>query len=560
MQSLRFTAAPARIEEVQPPAAPHSKEQEQQISVSKGSSILAVLVTLSGIGVGDAVAVVGGGARGAALRVGEGAVHATQSAGGDVTRETIDIDATQAGRPFPHFWERVFGSGRAALSLRESYRDDLRRMKRDIGLEYVRFHGIFDDENGVYSEDREGRPAYNWSYVDQIYDGLLANHVRPFVELSFMPAALACSQVPYAFWYKPLPAPPRDYGKWGGLIENFARHLVERYGTDEVSQWYFEVWNEPNIEFWTGVPKQETYFRLYRTTAEALKRASGRLRVGGPATAQAAWIGQFIAWCAREKAPLDFITTHIYANDTSQDVFGTHERIGRRDMVARAVKKVYEEVRSSAMPGVPIHWTEYNASYKNEEEVTDSAFMGPWLANNIRECDGMATTMSYWTFSDVFEEQGVVKTPFYGGFGLIAAGGIPKASFNAFRMLHELGDRRLPAASESALATRREDGSLAIAVWNYSDPEEKGSPREFVLKFRGVRDGAAAQITLLDAGHGSALGVWKSMGSPSHPTREQQARLREAGKLETAEAVEVRGRPLRVKLGDKALALLEVRQ
>jgi hypothetical protein len=117
--------------------------------VSKGSSILAALVTLGGIGVGDAVAVAGG-ARGAALPVDEGAVHAAQSAGGVVAQETIDIDTTQAGRPFPHFWEQVFGSGRAVLSLRESYRDDLRAMKRDIGLEYVRFHGIFDDENGVY--------------------------------------------------------------------------------------------------------------------------------------------------------------------------------------------------------------------------------------------------------------------------------------------------------------------------------------------------------------------------------------------------------------------------
>ena len=527
--------------------------------MSKGSSILAALVTLGGIGVGDAVAVAGGGARGAALPVDEGAVHAAQSAGGVVAQETIDIDTTQAGRPFPHFWEQVFGSGRAVLSLRESYRDDLRAMKRDIGLEYVRFHGIFDDENGVYSEDREGRPVYNWSYVDQIYDGLLANHVRPFVELSFMPSALASSQVPHAFWYKPLPAPPRDYGKWGGLIENFARHLVERYGIDEVAQWYFEVWNEPNIEFWTGVPKQETYFRLYRTTAEALKRVNPRLRVGGPATAQAAWIGPFIAWCAREKAPLDFISSHIYANDTAEDVFGTHERIGRRDMVARAVKKVHDEVKSSGMPELPIHWTEYNASYKNEQDVTDSAFMGPWLANNIRECDGMAATMSYWTFSDVFEEQGVVKTPFYGGFGLIAAGGIPKASFNAFRMLHELGDRRLPVRSESALATRREDGSLAIAVWNYSDPDETGAAREIVLKLDGVRDGAAARIERLDAEHGSALGVWKSMGSPAYPTREQLVRLGEAGKLPQAEAVEVRGSSLRLKLQDKALALIQVK-
>ncbi|HTU03164.1 MAG TPA: hypothetical protein VMG58_15145, partial [Candidatus Sulfotelmatobacter sp.] len=422
-------------------------------------------------------------------------------AGWGAAQEIIDIDTSQAARPFPHFWEQVFGSGRAVLSLRESYRDDLRATRDITGFRYVRFHAIFHDENGVYSMDRQGLPVYNWSYVDQIYDGLLANRVRPFVELSFMPAALASSPVPHPFWYKPMPAPPSDYARWGALIENFARHLVDRYGIEEVAQWYFEVWNEPNIDFWTGVPKEETYYRLYRSSADALKRVSPRLRVGGPATAQAAWVGSFIAWCTRDNAPVDFVSTHVYGNDGSENVFGTHEAIGRRDMVARAVKKVYEEVKGSAMPNLPIHWTEYNASYRSEVDVTDSAFMGPWLANNIRACDGLTTTMSYWTFSDVFEEQGVVRTPFYGGFGLIAAGGIPKASFNAFRLLHRLGDQRIPLASESALATRRQDGSLVLAVWNYSDPDQTGSPRDFLLKFSGLPDGRQARITIVDPDH-----------------------------------------------------------
>src|SRR5262249_30635224 len=149
--------------------------------------------------------------------------------------------------------------------------------------------------------------------------------------------------------------------------------------------------------------------------------------------------------------------------------------------VARAVRKVYDEVKKSARPDLPIHWTEYNASYFNEVDVTDSPFMGPWLANTIRLCDGLASTMSYWTFSDVFEEQGVVKTPFYGGFGLIAAGNIPKASLNAFRLLHRLAEERIPLDSMSALATRRADGSFAIALWNYAAPEEAGSAQDYTL-------------------------------------------------------------------------------
>ena len=479
------------------------------------------------------------------------------SAAHGAAQETIEINTSRATHPFPHFWEQVFGSGRAVLSLREGYREDLRATREITGFQYVRFHAIFHDENGVYSEDRQGRPIYNWSYVDQIYDGLLANHVRPFVELSFMPEALASSAVSHAFWYRPLPAPPREYARWGGLIESFARHLVERYGIEEVAQWYFEIWNEPNIDFWTGVPKEGTYRQLYRSSADALKRVSPRLRVGGPATAQAAWVGRFIAWCAREKVPVDFVSTHVYANDKSEDVFGTHERIPRRDMVARAVKKVYEEVKSSPMPDLPIHWTEYNASYKNEINVTDSPFMGPWLANNIRACDGMVTTMSYWTFSDVFEEQGVVKTPFYSGFGLIAAGHIPKASFNAFRLLNRLGRERLKVDSESALVTRRADGSIAAAVWNYSEPEEKGSTKDVLLEFRSPQAPRQAWITIVDAEHGSPLRLWESMGRPAHPTREQQEALRRAAQLPAPVIQPVPPAGLKLTLSPKALALVE---
>jgi xylan 1,4-beta-xylosidase len=447
--------------------------------------------------------------------------------------EEITIDAHAPTRPFPHYWEQMFGSGRAILSLRESYRHDLRAMKAATGIRYVRFHAIFDDEVGVYAEDARGQPVYNWSYVDQIYDGLLENGVRPFVEMSFMPRALAASGTPQSFWYHPLPSPPKDYARWEELVYNFAKHLVDRYGADEVSQWYFEVWNEPNIDFWTGEPKQATYFELYDHAARAIKRAGSRLRVGGPATAQGAWIPEMIAHSIQAQVPLDFVSTHVYGNDLSKDVFGTDEDIDRADMVGRAVEKVYKQVKSSARPDLPIHWTEYNASYKNEIDVTDAAFMGPWLANNIRLCDGLAVSMSYWTFSDVFEEQGVVKTPFYGGYGLIAEGGVPKPAFNAFAMLHRLGERRLSAQGSQpdltdALVTERSDGTLAIAIWNYSAPGTTGKARMVHINVDGWTGTPRYHVEILDGDHGSALGAWRAMASPASPTRKQYEELQRA--------------------------------
>jgi xylan 1,4-beta-xylosidase len=480
---------------------------------------------------------------------------AAGSSSAQTAPEVIRVDASAPARPFPHFWEQMFGSGHANLTMRESWRQDLRATRAITDFRYVRFHDIFHDQNGVYSEGKDERPIYNWSYVDQIYDGLLANGVRPFVELSFMPSALAASQKPHPFWYKPLPNPPRSYEKWGKLVGAFTRHLEDRYGADEVRQWYFEVWNEPNIDFWTGKPAQSTYFELYDSAARAIKAVDGRLRVGGPATAQAAWVGDFIRHCAQDGIPIDFVTTHVYGNDSAKDVFKKDEKISRAEMVALSARKVYDEVKASPRPDLPIFWSEYNATYMNEIDVTDSVFIGSWLANNIRLCDGLTTMMSYWTFSDVFEEQGVVKKPFYGGYGLIAAGGIPKAGFNAFAMLHRLGEQRLSPDVKDALVTKRADGSMAIAVWNYADPGAVGAPREFEIR---TTRGGAADVTVLDDQHGSALTEWRRLGEPASPSREQQQALRSAGRLPSAERVAIENGSLRLTLAPHALALIEL--
>ncbi len=474
--------------------------------------------------------------------------------------ETIVVDAQAPSHAFPHFWEQMFGSGRAILTLRDSYRRDLRTVKQATGFEYVRFHAIFHDEAGVYDEDSSGKPVYNFSYVDQIYDGLLDNGVRPFVELSFMPNKLAARESIFPFWYKPNVAPPRDYDRWGDLIEAFTRHLVARYGADEVAQWYFEVWNEPNIGFWAGEPQESTYYQLYDVSARAIKRVNPRFRVGGPSTAQAAWADRFIQHCVQENVPVDFVSTHVYANDTSQDVFGTSEKIPRDQMVYRAVKKVHDQIKASPRPGLPLIFSEYNASYMNEQNVTDAAFMGPWLAHNIAQCDGLTQMMSYWTFSDVFEEGGVVKRPFYGGFGLIAAGNIPKASFNAFRMLHELGVERLALDSDEALATRTSDGRLAVAVWNYAPPGDEGSPEQITLDLRGLaRSQRHVRFQILDRNHGSSLEAWEKMGSPDFPSREQQRELRASAQMGTPveQPLSARGASVTLDLPGQSLALVE---
>ncbi len=473
--------------------------------------------------------------------------------------ETIVVDTRAAATPLPHFWEETFGSGRAILSLRDIYRSDMREVKRVTDFRYVRFHNILHDEVGVYDEDKNGNPEYNFSYVDQIYDGLLANGVRPFVEISFMPRKLASDpQASHPFWYKPNVTPPKDYAKWDGLMHAFAQHLVERYGIDEVAQWYFEVWNEPNIDFWAGVPKQPTYFELYDHTARALKAVNPRLRVGGPATAAADWIPQFLDHCTKQNVPVDFVSTHGYADDTVQNLFHTNADIPMDDRVCAAVRKVHGQIAASGRPSLPLMWTEWNVPSFGDMRARDTIYVGPALANDIRECDGLVTMMSWWTFDDTFEEDGPSREPFAGSFGLIAAPGIKKPSYNAYALLHRLGDERLANPATDALVTRRKDGTLVVAVWNLVDPDKPGTTKTVQLDLRGIA-ARTARVSRLDADHGNTLAAYEAMGKPRYPTQEQIRDLNRAAELPAPELADIKDGKLNLQLPVNALVIVEIR-
>ena len=494
----------------------------------------------------------------AALAALSSGVWAQAAAPQEQNPEVIVVDASAPSHPFPHFWEQMFGSGRAILTLRESYRHDLREVKGVTEFRYVRFHAILHDEVGLYNEDKQGKPFYNFSYIDQIYDGLLANGVRPFVEISFMPNKLAAQPIYQAFWYHPNVSPPKNWEAWDDLMQAFAKHLVDRYGIDEVSRWYFEVWNEPNLDFWGGQPRQSTYWELYDHTARDLKAVDERLRVGGPATAQAAWVDEFIKHCHDDRVPVDFVSTHVYGNDRAEDVFKTHEQISRKDMVCRAVDMVHKQIQASTMPQLPLIWSEFNAAYDNETDVTDAAYMGPWLANTVRECDGLTQMMSYWTFSDVFEEQGVVKKPFYGGFGLMAEDGIPKPSFNAFKLLHELGERRIEVNSDSAVVTRKSDGTVVVAVWNYAPPGQSVPAKTLTLQFKDF-DPKQASISVVDPAHGDSQIAYEKMSSPPYPTQAQIRELQKAAQLPPPSVQTISRRQLTLTIASQGLDVIELK-
>ena len=474
-----------------------------------------------------------------------------------LAQETVIIDAQGPRTPFPHFWEQMFGSGRAILSLRESYRDDIRAVKQIADFRYVRFHAIFHDEVGVYNEDEHGNPVYNFSYVDQIYDGLLANGVRPCVEISFMPRKLAFNpDALHPFWYKQNVSPPKSMDRWDDLIRHFAQHLVERYGIGEVSQWYFEVWNEPNIDFWGGIPRQKSYFDLYAHTARALKSVSPRLRVGGPATAAADWVSDFLNFTAQNHLPVDFVSTHAYADDTVENLFGTSEDIPMDERACRAFAKVQSEIAASATPHLPLFITEWNV--QGEKEARDTIFAGPALANTVRQCDGLVSMMSFWTFSDVFEEGGPIPKPFVGMFGLRAKGGINKPSYYAYALLHQLGSERLTNASLDVIATENTAGEIEVAAWNLVDPGRRGAERAIDFDFRHTPADARVTIQRVDEDHGNVLKEYEAMGRPEDPTPAQVEQLNRATALPAPSEDRLTNGKISIRLSPNSLVLVKV--
>jgi xylan 1,4-beta-xylosidase len=316
------------------------------------------------------------------------------------------------------------------------------------------------------------------------------------------------------------------------------------------------VWNEPNENLWGGPWRQKTYFRLYDTAAWALKAVNPRLRVGGPSTAHAAWIRAFLRHVSSKHVPIDFASTHAYADDTTPSLFGRRRSVPYDDRVCLAVKRVRREIKQSQLPTLPLFLTEW--SVMGRDNARDTIYVGPAVADTIRECDGSVQMMSFWTFSDVFEESGPNRGPFTGGFGLRAYGGINKPSFYAFELLHQLGHDRLANSANDVIVTRTRHGSLAIALWNLVDPGVQGKSKTVHLEISGVPPDASVAIERVDADHGNALPVYRAMGSPRYPTVKQVTEMNAATALSPPTSVRLRAGGLALTLPPDALDLLRI--
>ncbi|MFK4836471.1 beta-xylosidase [Microbacterium sp. ZW T2_14] len=500
------------------------------------------------------------------------------------TSPAFTVDGrSSAEAPLHHVWSVCVGAGRANEALRADWQSHFQEAVGTLGARYVRFHGLFHDDMFVYRASNGGgfgpptplaRPVYTFAYVDKVFDAILATGARPFVELGFMPRELA-TQTETLFWWKAHCSPPTDMGAWVDLVTATVEHWIERYGIDEVRTWPFEVWNEPNLvpHFWTGTRTE--YFQLYEATAKALKAIDPELKVGGPsssvfvpdsrydgeyhdrsveaATAEAAdpdalpwkpvWIHELIAYCAERDLPLDFLSTHLYPTDYAFDTQGVGQSISRdRDATRNDLEVMRRVIADSPYPEAELHVTEWSTSPSSRDHMHDTVYAAAYIARALLQCHSLADSISYWTFTDVFEEGGGGIGPFHGGFGFVNEQGIHKPTFHAMAALNRLGDR-IALQTDHGIITRTAEDAVAAVFFNY--PESMGTrsvggatryaqthrlagegpTRRIAHTVAGLVPGDAYTVEILDQEHGNVAEAWHQLGEPLNLSLAQVADL-----------------------------------
>ena len=481
------------------------------------------------------------------------------------------LDINGERRPVDRYWEMMVGSCHAATALREDYRAQLRQCRHDIGFRYMRFHGLFNDDMSVAKKKLLGDEiVLSFTNIDSVFDFLLSIGMKPFVELGFMPSCFA-SGTQTVFHYKGNVTPPVDHAQWAWFIRRFVEHLIERYGRDEVRQWYFEVWNEPNLGGESGIPggsfwagDMQDYFELYRSTAFAVKSVDSRLPVGGPATSNNAWIPELLVFCRGNGVPIDFVSTHHYPTDVVlgygvENSLNFIERLRKTDKddkpalqalaceyfafqehlwehVDRGVLTEMARRAAEQSQGLPLFYTEWSSL---AGLPSDGSFGASFIAKTAMDNMGLAQGYAYWTFSDIFEESGMPSAAFHGGFGLMTLQGIAKAPYRVFQLLHMLGGERYAAqyAGETldiyAFEKAQSHAVQLLAVNHHSLLHEiQEETAEITLEGLGDARQLHAELYRVDDSRANALAAWEAMGRPEYLTQGQTDTLKGASALE----------------------------
>lgn len=471
---------------------------------------------------------------------------------------------------FENHVDFCIGTGRMGLALQKEYLDQLVLAQEYIGFQHIRGHGLFSDDMAIYheyqDESGETKVEYNYTYLDLVMDQYKELGLKPFLELGFMPKKLASGEQTIFYWHGNV-TPPKSYEMWCDMVQSLLRHLMQRYGVDEVLTWPIEVWNEPNLRgFWKDASKEE-YFKLFEHTFYAIKEVDQRFRVGGPAVCGGTdeeWIQAFMEFCHERKIPVDFITRHHYTTELPEPVghygyaklsdpfYGFDNLKTTREIIDR-----FEEYK-----GLQIYITEFNTSYIPNCPLHDTNQNAAYIAHQLANLGDYADSYSYWTFGDIFEEQGVPFTPFHGGFGLIANGGIQKPTFWSFAFFKQLKGECIHRSDDSVIV-RREDGSFYGVAFHYTLERKQ---EELSLQFHLTKLDNSNQycciIKTVDESSCNPLKAWHEMGEPANLSKEQLAVLKQiAQPVVTTQLIESEGDTLdfSVVLQENAVVAFELR-
>ena len=468
----------------------------------------------------------------------------------------ISVDLHKVKGLLNTMFKRCVGAGRANEGLRADWQRQLTVVRRECGFEYIRMHGLFCDDMGVYREV-DGRSEYNWRYVDELFDFFHEIGMTPFVELGFMPNALA-SGPETIFWWKGNITPPKDMAKWTDLVRAFVLHMRERYGDAALRTWYFEVWNEPNLNaFWSGT--REQYFELYAATARAIKQVSPAYKVGGPGTAGCGWVPEFLGFCRQGAVPVDFISTHTYGVQAGHlDATGTAGTALclNEDSIQGEVAMVRRQMAGTGAHELELHFTEWSSSYTPTDPFHDSYHSAAYIIEKLRKCGDAAQSMSYWTFTDIFEENGPRWEAFHGGFGLLNYHGIKKPAYFAYQFLNRLGDIELKNADSASWVCADEAGGVQALLWDFTNtfPGESMINQVYyrrdlparptgrvVLQISSLHEGDY-EVEVRQVGYrvNDAYAIYRDLGAPPQLTRAQVATILAASRGEPSERSTVR--------------------
>lgn len=404
----------------------------------------------------------------------------------DAKHESIDL--SQPTKTIHHSFTSLTTFGDATQALRKDFVDQLHQLQKDIGFRYVRFHNIFSDQLEVYNERPDGSWYANFSHIEVIIDQFLSNKIKPFIEIGFMPRRLAKNSYTI-FEGKASVSAPKSMERWLDLLESFIRHLFNRYGVKEVKSWYFEFWNEPEVDyFWPD--SQEEFFSFYAQSYQCIKAIDPELCVGGFGTIDfdrnTSWLNDFHEFAVKQDVGIDFFSFHVYnlmnnkENDTESpskkagnfstvtEYLSEVTMIGDENNFTRSIDNIINYTKNFSTLDQEKWITEWNANSDHGDPLHDTCYMAAFIVKNIVNNFQKVRGMGYWTFTDIFREFNKEPALYHGGFGLMTYNGIKKASYHALAFLSKLGEEII-TIKENMIVTKSAD-KFQILLWNYSHP------------------------------------------------------------------------------------------